>query len=218
MHSLIHYSSSITLFGTTDNYNTEQTERLHIDTTKDAWNATNHKNEYPQMTTWTERREKVQKHFAFIKYQSQPEMDQTSTQIPQPIGPPQPSVRRIKMALHPTVKAVSFDELAESYGAIDFQDALADYIAQVNHPNLSGNALRARAANTLIPFHSVPVYHRIKFQLKGHPEVVDSIVVRPEQTDSCGCRIPSCFDTALVRHGSGSQDSMCGYKGKLRAF
>ena len=95
------------------------------------------------MTTWTEQRKKVQKHFAFIKYQSQPEMDQTSTQIPQPIGPPQPSVQRIKMALHPTVKAVSFDELAESYGAINFQDALADYIAQVNHPNLLGNALRA---------------------------------------------------------------------------
>ena len=28
LHSLIHYASSICLFGTTDNYNTEQTERL----------------------------------------------------------------------------------------------------------------------------------------------------------------------------------------------
>ena len=218
IHSLIHYSSSIALFGTADNYNTEQTERLHIDTTKDAYEATNHKNEYPQMTTWTERREKVQKHFAFIKYQSQPEIDQTSMQIPQPIGPPQPSVRCIKMALHPTVKAVSFDVLAESYGAIEFQDALADYIAQTNHPDLSATALRARAANTLIPFRSVPVYHRIKFQLKGHPEVVDSIVVRPEQTDPCGRRIPPRFDTALIRHSSGSQDSMHGYNGKLKSY
>jgi len=59
LHSLLHYESSIRLFGTTDNYNTEQTERLHIDFTKDAYHATNHKDEYMQMTTWLERREKV---------------------------------------------------------------------------------------------------------------------------------------------------------------
>ena len=45
IHSLTHYTTSIWLFGTTDNYNTEQTERLHIDTTKDAYDATNHKDE-----------------------------------------------------------------------------------------------------------------------------------------------------------------------------
>jgi hypothetical protein len=213
LHSLIHYSSSITLFGTTDNYNTEQTERLHIYLIKLAFEATNRKNEYPQMATWVERREKVQKQFAFVKRQQG--IDQASTQIPQPTGPPLPSARCIKIALHPTLKAVSFDDLAESYGAIDFQDALADYIARMNHPDLSAAALRARAANTLIPFRSVPVYHRIKFQQKGHPEVVDSILVWPEQTDSHGRRIPSRFDTALVR--SGSQDSMYGSNGKLKS-
>ncbi|KAI9430251.1 hypothetical protein BJY52DRAFT_1208101 [Lactarius psammicola] len=51
-HSLLHYSRSITLFGTADNYNTEQAERLHINFTKNAYRATNHKDEYPQMTTW----------------------------------------------------------------------------------------------------------------------------------------------------------------------
>ncbi|KAN0132050.1 hypothetical protein V8E53_010087 [Lactarius tabidus] len=204
LHSLIHYSPSIRLFGTTDNYNTEQTECLHIELAKLAFEATNRKNEYPQMTTWVERREKVQKRFAFLKQEQG--IDQASTRIPQPTGPPQPSPYCIKMALHPTRKAVLFDDLAKSYGAVDFQDALADYIARINHPDLSATALRARAANTLIPFCSVPVYHKIKFQQKGHPEVMDSILVRPEQTDSHGRRIPSRFDTALVR--SGSQDSM----------
>jgi hypothetical protein len=214
LHSLIHYSPSIRLFGTTDNYNTEQTERLHIELAKLAFEATNRKNEYPQMTTWVERREKVQKRFAFLKQEQG--IDQASTRIPQPTGPPQPSPYCIKMALHPTRKAVLFDDLAESYGAVDFQDALADYIARINHPDLSATALRARAANTLIPFRSVPVYHKIKFQQKGHPEVVDSILVRPEQTDSHGRRIPSRFDTALVR--SGSQDSMRGINGKLKSY
>ena len=69
VHSLLHYQSSITLFGTTDNYNTEQTERLHINTTKDAHRATNHKDEFPQMTTWVQRREKVEQHILFIAWQ-----------------------------------------------------------------------------------------------------------------------------------------------------
>ncbi|KAI0261454.1 hypothetical protein BC834DRAFT_972717 [Gloeopeniophorella convolvens] len=51
-HSLLHYSSSIKLFGTTDNCSTEQSERLHIDFAKDAYRATNRKDEFIQMTAW----------------------------------------------------------------------------------------------------------------------------------------------------------------------
>jgi len=36
-------STVIELFGTTDNYTTEYTERLHIDLAKDAYRATNMK-------------------------------------------------------------------------------------------------------------------------------------------------------------------------------
>ncbi|KAH9015334.1 hypothetical protein EDB85DRAFT_1875899 [Lactarius pseudohatsudake] len=204
VHSLIHYSSSITLFGTTDNYNTEQTERLHIDFAKDAYRATNHKDEYKQMTTWLERREKVQQHIAFIKRRQG--ADQENMQIPQPSGPPQPTTRCIKMTLHPSTKATSFDVLAVRYGAVEFQDALADFIAQTNHPDASTANLRDLAADTLIPFRSVPTYHKIKFQSNGHPEVkpevVDAIHVRPEQMDSRGRRIPSRFDTVLIRNGN----------------
>ena len=37
LHSCLHYITSIKLFGTTDNYDTQYTERLHIDFTKDAY-------------------------------------------------------------------------------------------------------------------------------------------------------------------------------------
>ena len=50
LHFLRHYLLSITLYGTTDNYNTEYTERLHIDLAKDAYRSTNHVDEYTQMT------------------------------------------------------------------------------------------------------------------------------------------------------------------------
>jgi len=54
LHSLGHYALSIRLFGMTDNYNTEQSERLHINLAKNAYCAMNWKDEYLQMTAWLE--------------------------------------------------------------------------------------------------------------------------------------------------------------------
>jgi hypothetical protein len=65
LHSLRHY---IKLFGTTDNYNTQATERLHINYMKDAYRATNTKDEYPQMTRWLERQEKIFRHVHYISW------------------------------------------------------------------------------------------------------------------------------------------------------
>ena len=45
LHSFLHYVDSIKNLGTTDNYNTEMFERLHIDCAKKAWRAMNHQNE-----------------------------------------------------------------------------------------------------------------------------------------------------------------------------
>jgi hypothetical protein len=68
LHFLKHYVHLITLFGTTDNYNTEYTEWLHIDFAKDAYRATNHRDEYPQMTLWLERHEKIQYHAKYLTW------------------------------------------------------------------------------------------------------------------------------------------------------
>ena len=96
-HSLLHYARSITLFGSTDNYNTEQSEHLHIDFAKKAYQATNRKDEYPQMTAWLERREKIQRHTIYIKWRREAHPTNTST-LPKPIGPLQISTRYLKMA------------------------------------------------------------------------------------------------------------------------
>jgi hypothetical protein len=59
MHALtMSCISESRLFGTTDNYNTEYTEQLHIDLAKEAYRSTNFKDELPQMTLWLERKEK----------------------------------------------------------------------------------------------------------------------------------------------------------------
>lgn len=65
LHSLVHYAESIELFGTTDNYNTEMFERLHIDFAKHGWQSSNQRNEFPQMICWLSRQEKINK-FSYI--------------------------------------------------------------------------------------------------------------------------------------------------------
>ncbi|PIL31105.1 hypothetical protein GSI_05801 [Ganoderma sinense ZZ0214-1] len=68
LHSLDHYRVAIEMFGTTDNYDTQYSERLHIDFTKDAYRASNCKDELPQMTQWLERREKILRHEKYIAW------------------------------------------------------------------------------------------------------------------------------------------------------
>jgi hypothetical protein len=49
-----------------------------------------------------------------------------------------------------------------------------------------------RAHNTLIPFYEVPVFHKIKFTASRNSdksEIVDSVQVRPAQTNSIHGRI-----------------------------
>jgi hypothetical protein len=202
LHSLTHYASSIRLFGTTDNYNTEQSERLHIDLAKDAYRASNHKDEYSQMTQWLERRERIQQLSALINMTQ----EEGGLQLPsqKPIGPPCANALTLKMARSPSKGRVLFDVLARDYGALDFQDALADFIAQTKSPGVSGTALRHLAHNIHIPFSGVPVYHKIKFRKSNEleeSEIVDIVHVRPEQKDARGRIIPGRFDTVLVNSG-----------------
>ena len=213
LHSLLHYESSITLFGTTDNYNTEQTERLHIDLIKFAFRATNHKDEFPQMAVWVQRREKVEQHALYVAWRqhTQQDDDRHST----PIGPPVPVPRTLRMTRHPSLKAVSFIDIAQKYRAVDFQDALADFIARVNHPRASATALRTLGEDTLLPFRTVPVFHKVKF-VSTDSEVIDVVHVRPDQKDTRGRTIPSRFDTVLVR--GGPQAGAQGRNGKFKSL
>ncbi len=82
LHACSHYASSIRIYGSTDNYNTQATEHLHINLAKDAYRATNKKDEYPQMTTWLERREKMLQHEDYIRWcHSRPSMLPTQTPL-----------------------------------------------------------------------------------------------------------------------------------------
>ncbi|KAM6499250.1 hypothetical protein JOM56_004758 [Amanita muscaria] len=197
LHALIHYVTSVQLFGSTDNYNTQHTERLHIDYTKDAYRATNTREEFPQMTKWLERQEKVECHEKYIKWHNQ-----NHGSIPTPYTIPRVMrERQIKMTRYPTIQAVSLDDLVLKYGAEFFCDAFARYVVLWRNPHISRANLESEALDVHIPFRTVSVYHRIRFEDKGqgHGDTYpDTIHIQPHSKNKKGELIPGRFDTGLV--------------------
>ncbi|KAJ7019294.1 hypothetical protein C8F04DRAFT_1182372 [Mycena alexandri] len=68
IHKLKHYVDSIRSRGTTDGFNSEGTERLHIDLAKVAYNASNKRAYTRQMTVWLRRQEAVHKFGTYLQW------------------------------------------------------------------------------------------------------------------------------------------------------
>lgn len=164
------------------------------------------------MTTWLEHHERIQRHPAHITRQQ--EGVQHEAHAVMSLGPPCIHHGYLKMPRNPTLKSVSFQRLASEYGAHLFQDTLSDFIARINYPGVSTATLRNRAANTLIPFFEVPVFHKFKFTAhrnRDKSEVVDSVQVRPAQANLHGQIIPRQFDTVLVCGGQHNKGMLTYY-------
>ena len=201
LHSLAHYVESIQLFGTTDNYNTEYTERLHIDLAKDAYRATNHRDEYGQMTVWLERKEKVLQHQSYLDWQfgAKPNITLRPTSM---VFNGTPTLTK-----WPSAKAVDLDDLVKNYGATFFRESLYRYLVLSQHigtgTSLTRRQLEQQIAYTSLSFTSVPVYHKLKFITTADSDqteviTLDAIHVRPERQSKRGTPIPARFDTALL--------------------
>ena len=209
IHSLRHYIQSVKLLGTADNFNTEYTERLHIDYTKDAYRASNRKDEYPQMTTWLQRKEKIIRHSNFIKWRLLAE-NNAGIHYSRPL--PIERHLHINVAAFPNETSVNFTALMAAYRATDFESALYHRILQIRDPGLSTRQLRQLSAGSSLPFNTVNVYHRIKFwnpDAQGRdecPDTLDSAHARPSYVNTQGKHVPARFDTVLVKVGEG-QDS-----------
>jgi hypothetical protein len=204
LHFAEHYIMLIKLFGTTDNVNTQYTERLHIDLAKDAYAATNRKDEYTQMTLWVERKEKILRHTQYVDWR----LNGSPQPKPQEWLPPGLELdRQLSVTKHPTVCSVPIDALSNLYGARYFREALGRYVALQNTPDLNAAQLERSLGVIRIPFRKIAVWHRIKF-LTTDPftqksSTADSIHVQPAKKNSHGDAVPSRFDTALINDGTG---------------
>jgi hypothetical protein len=213
LHSLLHYTSSIKLFGSTDNYNTEYSERLHIDLAKDAYAATNHKDELVQMTTWLERKEKIVQFDAIVEWRL--------LGCLQPLVEPPPTAHHahVQMTREP-VAQVPLDKIVSKYGATDFHNALAKFLIHHENPNISHQALQSAASQFKFNFDQICVFHKVKLWIRdpqGCAETEDTLDVihaRCMTTTRTGRKLSARFDTALIDMSSGSgEDDRCGVEG-----
>lgn len=221
MHYMGHYSYFYEYFGTGDNFNTEYTERLHIDLAKNAYHATNRKDEYPQMTVWLERKEKILQHEKYIHRQLKALQVQDSKEITEKPASLMPSLvlhRNLHMTLNPTIKAVPLSTIKETYGAKFFEAALTRFVVQCQHPEFTKSQINDASTQIRLPFYKLAVYHRIKFA-SHDPYLldatartfVDSIHAEPEYYDKNEKLVPGRFDTAVVNFNNGGET---GVKGK----
>lgn len=202
LHYMRHYIYFFKRYGTADNFNTEYTERLHIDMAKNAYRATNSKDEYPQMTSWLDRRERLMLHEKFIQRRLKHQMTHTiPTHHTRTLLPSLVYRREQHMAKHPTKRGVSLSEIKQLYHATHFEAALARFITQYQNPGFTVTQVRQAATDFNLPPYRFPVYHRLKFVARdpfhldpNKTSVVDSIHVEPGR-----------FDTAVIFY-SGDRD------------
>jgi hypothetical protein len=213
LHFTSHYVEYIKLYGTLDNFNTEYTERLHIDLAKDAYAATNHKDEFSQMTLWLERKEKILRHHQYVQWRL------NGSPAPEPVNWTPPGLeldRALHMTKHPSLPAIHLLSLSTQYGATHFREALARFVVLSNQPNSTRAQLERAIWGVRLPFNKLPVWHHIKFLRKDPVSrlsvTADSIHCRPERLGPRGTRIPARFDTALINDGTGEDigiEGMC---------
>jgi hypothetical protein len=205
VHFISHYLDLITLFGTTDNFNTQYTERLHIDYAKDAYAATNKKDEYTQMTTWLERKEKIQRHEQYIKWSMSGAPGNSSAQMQRDWSPPGLNIRRTMSLSKRAAYVVPLNRITKKWHAPLFNTALRRFISLLNDPELNAAQLELSLWDIHFPFRALPVWKVVKYlitnPITGTKATADTVHAKPAHTSKQKHHIDGRFDTALVSEG-----------------
>jgi len=150
LHNRHHFNEVIELFGTTDNYNTETSERYHIDVAKRAWLATNHKDVAPQMLKWLDRQEKMYHQAAYLRWIDNNYEDSDHDLEPwgwhgreeheiQPIveidedDTSEVDYNKYKLAVKPQFSQQPLTEIAHMYELPDLEEKLLQFLKKENH-------------------------------------------------------------------------------------
>ena len=195
-------------FGTTDNYNTEMFERLHIDFAKDAWRATNHRNELPQMVKWISRQEKMamfevwQKEQQVEANQSLDVDDTEDGNAGHDLPPDEPAPElvdignSVRIAKYPPAPQQHLVRIQERHKAKGLTTTLAQFINNLQPERL--RLTRADLSTTWLPFDSLDVYHKCHLKpssLSDGKEEDDVVKAIPAGSRPGG---KDRFDTVIV--------------------
>jgi hypothetical protein len=190
-HSLHHYVSSIKLLGTTDNYNTEMFERLHIDFAKCGWRASNHRDEFPQMVRWLGRQEKITSFESYINWRK---TKQTTNRGSSPITKNK-ICSFISIAKHPPRPGLLISSIETQHSTSNFSACLLEYLNSLTQNPVNGRQLHHYYR---LPFNRLDVFYQFKFQptgLEDGDEERDTVKAAPIIK-----KLPARFDTVVVLH------------------
>lgn len=198
-HSLLHYIESIENFGTTDNYNTEMFERLHIDFAKYGWRATNQRDEFPQMIRWLSRQEKIT---SFETHQKNLLQHQASETEITSQKAPEKKKSLISIAKHPNFPNRLLSLIEDRHQAPDFTFYLKIFLMA-----LTTNHIQHRLLDESdLPFKHVDVYNMFRFHPEGindgeeENDIVKAIPRSPQNPDGH-------FDTVVVILGNEAEST-----------
>ncbi|KAG1890596.1 uncharacterized protein F5891DRAFT_1131630 [Suillus fuscotomentosus] len=227
LHQISHFVKSITLFGSTNGFNTELPERLHIDFAKDTYRASNKRDYEEQMALWLQWQEAVflrSSYFDWLLERSQSatvsshtypnrrndldsdldaEIEEfaapTNTILSSPTASSSTDVIRI-LAKHPPHPRQSVDRLITAHGATMFLPALKSFMREhMPHNNIIPG-----------PHDQFDVYRQVIIVTPPDPHTSDSpkqwhIRVTPEVQPGPASRkpwSPARFDMALISDGA----------------
>ncbi|KAI0342014.1 hypothetical protein BDW22DRAFT_1331469 [Trametopsis cervina] len=135
IHAMVHYTEAIEEKGSLDGYNTELSERLHIDFAKAGYRAGNHRDYIAHMTTWLSRQEAVRDRREFqkwlaealqsdtINYDNDSPVDDTDIRFLPTYNP-----RSYQIAKKSPLRGITLAHLETHHSASDFLSSLQRYV------------------------------------------------------------------------------------------
>ena len=144
IHQMLHYVEAICSHSTADGYNTEASERLHINYAKEGYCASNKKDYIKQMTVWLGRQEAVNRFQAYLVYADkqanttsqishQPELDSDEELDDDDLNDPMVPVSKSTINTHsvsvkPAYTHINLSTITINFKATGFLPALKTYI------------------------------------------------------------------------------------------
>lgn len=214
LHNVKHYIDSIRSRGTADGYNTEGSERLHIDLAKMGYLAGNKKEYIKQMTVWLRRQESIHRFALFLKWAAPGDSDEDSLSTSKvdaregmgDVDEPndhdievldnitQTEVTQTEVTHHVAKKTqvATVTSIIDDFGAIDFLTHFNAFLQKNQVPTIATNSTR------------FSIYNRVTLKLPPIPKVSSHPIV---DTVHCNKAIPQSVTSSGIKQGASARFS-----------
>jgi hypothetical protein len=215
LHAILHYLNAIQCLGSTDGYNTESPERLHIDCAKEGYRASNRRDYLEQMAIWLQRREAMWKREAYLMWieeristaqpvgeagegeevdDSDGDSDCERTTTTTVNNSTLPSVALYTVAKTAPFHQITVERIISDFGATDFLEALCAFLRK----HIPACKISPHAFDRFDIYKQINICLPHNRYLSNHPRA-DCIRATPA-IEKLGRKVgtPARFDTALL--------------------